>query len=56
MIDVHYFKKDWIIESREERNVDVCIYGGTTAGVIVPNIFIPKSLRGQTPIKLQFNY
>lgn len=34
MSDLHYFKAEWIQRSDERLAVDVCIYGGTSAGVI----------------------
>ncbi|HEV7298678.1 MAG TPA: FAD-dependent oxidoreductase [Tepidisphaeraceae bacterium] len=33
MSDLHYFKSEWVQKSDERLTVDVCIYGGTSAGV-----------------------
>ncbi|MGH9374041.1 MAG: FAD-dependent oxidoreductase [Vicinamibacterales bacterium] len=34
MNDLHYFRPDWVRPSDERLRVDVCIYGGTSAGLI----------------------
>jgi FAD dependent oxidoreductase len=34
MNDLHYFRKDWIVPTQEKLDVDVCIYGATSGGVI----------------------
>ncbi len=34
MSDLHYFRADWIEKTDERLVVDVCVYGGSSAGVI----------------------
>ncbi|MEM6457924.1 MAG: FAD-dependent oxidoreductase [Planctomycetota bacterium] len=34
MSDLHYFRPDWIDPSDETLTADVCVYGGTAAGVV----------------------
>ena len=50
MSDLHYFRPDWITKSNEVLDVDVCIYGGTSAGVIAA---IEAVERGMTVALLQ---
>ena len=33
MSDLHYFQSSWIERSADRLKVDVCVYGGTSAGV-----------------------
>lgn len=34
MSDLHYFRKDWIQNTDRTLTCDICIYGGTSAGVV----------------------
>ena len=34
MSNLHYFHRDWIVETEETLDVDVCVYGGTAGGVV----------------------
>jgi ribulose 1,5-bisphosphate synthetase/thiazole synthase len=34
MSDLHYFRSSWIVQTDERVDVDVCIYGASSAGVI----------------------
>src|ERR1700754_4359675 len=50
MSDLHYFRADWIISSTEKLNVDLCIYGASSAGVIAA---VEAVSRGLTVALLQ---
>ena len=50
MSDLHYFHKDWIEKSSQVLDVDVCIYGASSAGVIAA---IETVERGKTVALLQ---
>ena len=49
MSDLHYFRKDWIERSDKTLKADVCIYGGTSAGLIAA---IEAKRRGLTCVIL----
>lgn len=34
MSDLHYFRPDWVIPTDRHLKTDICVYGGTSAGVI----------------------
>ena len=47
---LHYFDPNWIADTNERLRADVCIYGGTSAGVVAAN----KLARlGKTVVLLQ---
>ncbi len=38
MSQLHYFRPDWIEPSDQTLDADVCIYGGTAAGVVAARV------------------
>ncbi len=46
----HYFQRDWIVPSSDTLTADLCIYGGTSAGVAAA---VTASKRGLSVILLQ---
>jgi hypothetical protein len=50
MSDLHYFRADWIKASSEHLQVDVCVYGGSSAGLAAA---IETHRRGKRAIVLQ---
>ncbi len=50
MSDLHYFVADWVKPSAEKLDVDVCIYGATSAGVIAG---VEALKRGKSVVVLQ---
>lgn len=49
MGELHYFKPQWIVPSRERLSVDVAVYGGTAAGVVAA---VEAVRRGKTVVVL----
>jgi hypothetical protein len=49
MTDLHYFRPDWIQKTDQRLKVDLCIYGGTSAGVAAG---IAASRLGKTAVVL----
>lgn len=50
MDKLHYYKPDWIVPTDQVLEVDVCIYGASSAGVIAA---IETAERGKTVVLLQ---
>ncbi len=49
MSNLHYFHRDWITPSDETIEADVCVYGGTAAGVVAA---VTAAQRGKTAVLL----
>ena len=49
MSELHYFKPEWVVPSDERLVVDVCIYGGSSAGVIAG---VEASRQGKSAVVL----
>jgi len=45
MSDLHYFHKDWIKPSDAAMEADICVYGGTAAGVVAAVIAAERGKR-----------
>jgi len=50
MSNLHYFQPDWVADTDESLDVDVCVYGGTAGGVIAA---VKAKRLGQSVVLLQ---